>query len=353
LATAIAGIAAIALEHTRYVEWLEVENRQLSHEINARHDMVGDSAAMKKVYEAISLVAPTDSQVLILGESGTGKELAARAIHNNSNRRHGPFVAVNCGAIAESLFATELFGHVKGAFTGAERDKKGLIEEADGGTLFLDELSELALHSQAMLLRVLEDYEILRVGSTKPIRVDIRLISATNRSLNPELDRGAFRADLFYRMGLPLQMPPLRERLEDIPQLAKFFIHKFKNYTQRELAATPPDTIRVLQEYHWPGNVRELMRAIQWAVVFGKSNRIRPEDLPAEIVKRGAKPSAGVSRLDDAMESFERQFILRAIEETHGNVVEAAALIARSANYLQRRISQFGLRDELERIRKP
>jgi transcriptional regulator with GAF, ATPase, and Fis domain len=351
LTTAIAGIAALALEHVRYVEWLETENRQLAHEINLLHDMIGDTPVMKKLYEAISLVAPTDSPVLLLGESGTGKELAAHAIHNNSNRRNGPFIAVNCGSITETLFASALFGHVKGAFTGAERDQKGFIEEADGGTLFLDELGDLPLHCQAALLRVLEDQQVRRVGSARPIRVDIRLISATNLQLKEQIQGGKFRADLYFRMGLPLEMPPLRDRLEDIPSLVKFFIQKYKHSAQREIGPTPPNTIRALQEYAWPGNVRELASAIRWAVVFGKSDRIRPEDLPPDVLKRGTSSAARVGRLDEAIESFERQFILKALEETKGNVVEAADLLARAPNYLQRRISQLQLREELERIR--
>jgi transcriptional regulator with GAF, ATPase, and Fis domain len=352
LLTAIAGIAAVALEHVRYVEWLERENQQLLHTVNVSHDMVGSSEKMQEVYRAIALIAPTDSPVLILGESGTGKELAARAVHNNSPRRHAPFVAVNCGAIAETLFSSELFGYVKGAFTGADRDKKGFIEDADGGTLFLDELGELPLHCQAALLRVLEEQEVLRVGSTRPLKVNIRLISATNRGLIEAVRAGGFRADLYYRMGLPLQLPPLRERLEDIPLLVKFFLHKYQNYAQREIGLTPPETIRVLQQYNWPGNVRELGRAIQWAVVFGKSSRIRPEELPPEVLKTG-QTAAGVRNLNDAMESFERQFIMRALEEARGNVVTAAALLGRAPNYLQRRITQLNLRDELENIRVP
>jgi two-component system, NtrC family, response regulator HydG len=352
LVTAIAGIAAVALEHARYVEWLENQNRQLAHEISIRHDMIGASPKMKKVYEAISLLAPTDSPVLILGESGTGKELAARAIHNNSARRNGPFVAVNCGAITETLFASALFGHVKGAFTGADRDQKGFIEEADGGTLFLDELADLPLHCQAALLRVLEDQRIRRVGSMREISVDIRLVSATNRSLKDQIQGGKFRSDLYYRMGLPLEMPPLRERIDDIPALVSFFIQKHKHSTHREIGATPPNTMRVLQEYSWPGNVRELSGVIRWAVVFGKSDRIRVEDLPQEISQRKTGGASPVTRLDEAMESFERQFILRALQETRGNVVEAAALLARAPNYLQRRISQLDLREELDKIRE-
>jgi Nif-specific regulatory protein len=351
LTTAIAGIAALALEHVRYVEWLETENQQLAHEVNLRHDMIGESPVMKKVYEAISLLAPTDSPVLILGESGTGKELAAHAIHNNSNRRNGPFVAVNCGSITETLFASALFGHIKGAFTGAERDQKGFIEEADGGTLFLDELGDLPLHCQAALLRVLEEQQVRRVGSMRPISVDIRLISATNLSLKEQIQSGKFRADLYFRMGLPLEMPPLRERLEDIPALVKFFIQKYQHITQREIGSTPPNTIRSLQEHNWPGNVRELAGAIRWAVVFGKFDRIRPEDLPPDVLKRTEGTAAKIGRLDEAMQSFERNFILKALEETKGNVVEAANMLARSPNYLQRRISQLEVREELERIR--
>jgi transcriptional regulator with GAF, ATPase, and Fis domain len=351
LVTAISGIASPALEHVRYVEWLETENRHLAHQVNLQHDMVGDSSRMKECYEAISLVAPTDSPVLVLGESGTGKELAARAIHNNSPRRNNPFVAVNCGEIAETLFSSALFGHARGAFTGADRDHKGFIEEADGGTLFLDELGDLPLHCQAALLRVLEDQQVRRVGATKAISVNIRLISATNRVLKDEIQAGNFRSDLFFRMGIPLEMPPLRDRVDDIPLLVKFFVQKFKNYTQREIGPTPPNTIRALQEHQWPGNVRELSNVIRWAIVFGKSDRIRPEDLPPSIVQKGDGLAANVGRLDEAMESFERQFILRALEETRGNVVEAAALLARAPNYLQRRISQLQIREELDRIR--
>jgi transcriptional regulator with GAF, ATPase, and Fis domain len=352
LATAVASIGALALEHVWYVEWLERENRQLSHEVNLQHEMVGDCPAMRKVYEALSLVAPVDTPVLLLGESGTGKELAARAIHKNSSRRNGPFVVVNCGAISAELFASELFGHIRGAFTDASRDRKGFIEAADGGTLFLDELGELPPHCQASLLRVLEDGQIFRVGSTVAIPVNIRLVSATNRSLRKEIEEGGFRADLYHRMGLPLELPPLRERVDDIPLLVNFFLQKHRHKTQRELGRTPPDTIRALQEYRWPGNVRELGRVIEWAVIFGKSDRIRRDELPANVTQKLSKTPGGSLTLDQAMESFERQFILRALEETNGNVVEASALIGRAPNYLQRRISALNLRDELTKIRR-
>ena len=350
MVVAIAGIGALALEHARYVDWLEVQNRQLSDEVNLGHGMVGENLRMKKVYEAISLIAPTDSPALVLGESGTGKELAARAIHNNSTRRNGPFIAVNCGAVVDTLFASQLFGYVRGAFTGVDRDHRGLIEDADGGTLFLDELGDLPLHCQAALLRVLEEGKVQRVGSSREIAVNVRLVSATNRSLAEEIRKGSFRSDLYFRMGLPVELPPLRDRLDDIPLLAGFFLQKFRSQTQRELGPTHPETIRVLQQYSWPGNVRELGRAIRWAVVFGKSDRIRPEDLPPEILHKDA-PSPQVARLEDALQSYEKQLITRALEETRGNVVEAASMLDRAPNYLQRRINQLKLRQELEKIR--
>ena len=350
MVVAVAGIGALALEHARYVDWLEVQNRQLLHEANLQHEMVGENPRMKQVYESISLIAPTDSPALVLGESGTGKELAARAIHNNSHRRNGPFVAVNCGAVVDTLFASQLFGYVRGAFTGADRDHKGFIEDADGGTLFLDELGDLPLHCQAALLRVLDEGKVQRVGSSREIPVNVRLISATNRSLSEEIRKGNFRSDLFFRMGLPVEMPPLRDRLDDIPLLVAFFLQKYKSQTSRELELTHPDTIRVLQQYSWPGNVRELGRAIRWAVVFGKSNRLRPEDLPPEMFAKSGKASA-VPKLEDALQSYEKQVISRALEEARGNVVEAARLLDRAPNYLQRRISQLDLRHELDRIR--
>lgn len=350
--TAIAGIGALALEHIRYVDWLETENQQLTKEVSLGHGMVGDSPEMKHVYESISRIAPTDSPVLVLGETGSGKELAARAIHSNSRRRNGPFIPVNCGAVQETLFSSQLFGYVKGAFTGADRDHKGFIEEADGGTLFLDELGELPLHCQAALLRVLEEGKVQRVGSSREIAVDVRLISATNRSLSDEIASGNFRSDLFFRMGLPVTLPPLRDRVDDVPLLARFFLQKHKGSAQREIESLHPDTIRVLQQHTWPGNVRELARAIYWAVVFGKSNRIRPEDLPPEVLRGGHRAAApSVGPLEDALQSHEKKLIVRALEETRGNVVDAAALLARAPNYLQRRISQLKLRTELDRIR--
>jgi len=351
LATVIGGITAVALEHLRYVEWLETEHAQLQHEASIRHDIISRSPEMVRVLEDISRVAAGDARVLILGESGTGKELVARAIHNNSGRRTKRFVAVNCSAITESLFSSELFGHVSGAFTGADKDRKGLIEEADGGTLFLDEIGELPLHLQPKLLRVIEEGAVYKVGASKPQKVDVRLITATNRDLKKEVEGGRFRGDLFFRLGLPLSLPPLRDRLDDIPLLVRFFLEKHRHLAQRDLGATPPETIQVLQDYHWPGNVRELEVAVEWAVVFGKSDRLRVEDLPANIRDRTAPEPRPGRNLDDAKEAYERQLILRALEETRGVVSRAALQLDRIPSYLHRRISQLGLRDELNRIR--
>ena len=217
--------------------------------------------------------------------------------------------------------------------------------------MFLDELGDLPLHCQAALLRVLDEGKVQRVGSSREIAVNVRLISATNRSLSEEIQKGHFRSDLYFRMGLPVELPPLRDRLDDIPLLVGFFVRKYKSQTQRELGPTHPETIRVLQQYPWPGNVRELGRAIRWAVVFGKSDRVRPEDLPPEILRRNASPASTVAKLEDALQAYEKQLVNRALEETRGNVVEAASLLGRAPNYLQRRISQLNLRQELERIR--
>jgi formate hydrogenlyase transcriptional activator len=352
LLTAIGSLAAIALEHLRYVEWLEEQNQQLQHEVAVRHDMIGRSPQMTALYEKISRVAPTDSKVLILGETGTGKELAARAIHNNSGRRGGPFIAVNIAAVPEGLFESELFGHMKGAFNGADRDRAGYIEAAHGGTLFLDEIGDLPVHLQSKLLRVIEDQKVNRLGGTEAKGVDIRLISATSRSVTDDGAAERFRKDLLHRLGVRLLMPPLRERLEDIPLLVAFFLDVHRHRAQRELGATPPETIRILQEYDWPGNVRELGVALESAVLFGKSDRIRPEDLPPEILRHAASGADSPGKLDTAKESYERQLILRALEETRGVVTEAALILDRVPTYLQRRITRLGLRNELNRIRR-
>jgi transcriptional regulator with GAF, ATPase, and Fis domain len=348
LTTAIASTASVALERLRYVEWLESENEHLSNEITSRTDMIGQSPKMQEIYKKIEVLARHDRGVLILGESGTGKELVAKALHHDSDRRTGPFVPINCGAIAETLFMTEMFGHVKGAFSSADQDRKGFIEQADGGTLFLDEIAEIPPNCQSALLRVLEDFTVIRVGSEQRKKVNFRLISATSREIK---DSPGFRKDLYFRLGTQVVMPPLRERREDIPDLVHFFVDLFTKKAGRDLGRTHPDTIRYLQEYSWPGNVRELRDLIEEAVLFAKGDRIRPEDLPSYVTNTAMTAMVVPGPIDSAKESCERQLIIRALEETRGNVTEAAVILGRLPTNLQRRISKLGLRSTVSQIR--
>ena len=285
LVTAIAGIAAVAIENARHFEWLENENVRLLADVNIEHNMVGESVAMQRVYQFISKIAPTDATVLIGGESGTGKELAARAIHRNSKRAQKPFMAVNCAALAESLLESELFGHERGAFTGAIAQKKGRLEIADGGTVFLDEIAELTPSLQVKLLRVLQEREFERVGGTVTIKIDVRVIAATNKNLDDALSRGEFRHDLYYRLNVvSLDMPPLRERREDIMLLAKYFLDKYGTECNRKFRGFSDDARECLLLYDWPGNVRELENAIERAVVLGTRDFIsaREGSLPCK-----------------------------------------------------------------------
>jgi len=348
LLTAIASVTAVALEHARYVEWLEGENRRLQEEINIEHDMVGESPRMRDVYQFVNRVAPFESTVLIRGESGTGKELVARAIHRTSKRGNRPFVAINCAALTESLLESELFGHERGAFTGAITQKKGKIEIADGGTLFLDEIGELALPLQAKLLRVLQEREFERVGGTRPIKVDIRLITASNRNLDEAVKSNLFRQDLFFRLNVvSIMLPPLRDRRDDIPLLATYFVQKYARATDRRVVAISPEAYMLLKKYDWPGNVRELQNALERAVVLGSSDHIRPEDLPEALVENNESMDAGVTRYHDAVNTVKRQLILRAIEQAGGNFTEAAKLLDLHPNYLHRLVRNMDLRKDL------
>src|SRR2546428_307177 len=281
LFTAIGGIAAVALDNARHLEWLQNENLRLQAEINIEHNMVGESARMREVFQFIDKVASTDSTVLLCGESGTGKELVARAIHVNSPRAGKPFVAINCAALTETLLESELLGHERGAFTGAVAQKRGKFEAADGGTVFLDEIAELAPSLQAKLLRVLQEREFDRVGGTRPVKVDIRVIAASNKNLQEAIRNGTFRQDLYYRLNVvSLTMPPLRDRREDIPLLASSFATKFSNKSKKRVLGISAQASASLMNYDWPGNVRELENAIERAVVLGSDELIRPEDLP-------------------------------------------------------------------------
>jgi Nif-specific regulatory protein len=353
LVTVISGVAAVALNNARHVEQLEDENSLLRAESRIEHSMVGESRAMKQVYQLIARVAPTDSTVLIRGESGTGKELAAQAVHANSPRRERAFVAINCAALTETLLESELFGHERGAFTGALAQKKGKLEVADGGTVFLDEVGELAPVLQAKLLRVLQEREFERVGGTRTIRVDVRVVAATNRDLEEAVRGGGFRQDLYYRLNVvSFEMPPLRARREDIPLLASYFAVKYAAKFKRKLTGLSPEARACLENYDWPGNVRELENAIERAVVLGSTERVLPEDLPETILE--AEPSAGseatsITKYHDAVREAKKQFILRALEQSGGNFTEAARALGVHPNYLHRLIRNLNLRPELKK----
>jgi Nif-specific regulatory protein len=353
LVTIISGVAAVAINNARHVEQLERENSLLREESRVEHGMVGESEAMRRVYQFIARVALTDSTVLIRGESGTGKELAAQALHQNSARSSRPLVAINCAALTETLLESELFGHERGAFTGALTQKKGKLEVADGGTLFLDEVGELAPVMQAKLLRVLQEREFERVGGTRTIRVDVRVVTATNRDLEEAVRAGTFRQDLYYRLNVvSFEMPPLRERREDIPLLASYFAAKYAAKFKRKVTGLSPEARECLVSYDWPGNVRELENAIERAVVLGSTERVLPEDLPENVLE--AEPQTGnapaaVGRYHDALREAKRQLILRALELSGGSFTEAARALGVHPNYLHRLIRNLNLRPELKK----
>jgi Nif-specific regulatory protein len=341
LVAAISGIAAVAIENARQFEWLETEKERLLSDVNIEHNMIGETAAMQRVYHFISKVAPTDATVLISGESGTGKELAARAIHRNSKRSQKAFMAVNCAALNESLLESELFGHEKGSFTGALAQKKGRLEIADGGTIFLDEIGELTLALQVKLLRVLQEREFERVGGTVTLKVDLRVIAATNKNLE---EAGEFRQDLYYRLNVvSLEMPPLRERREDIMLLANYFADKYGARCNRKLRGFSTEARNYLTAYDWPGNVRELENAIERAVVLGTTDLILPEDLP-EAVLEARLSSTSPLRYHEAVTQAKKEIILDAAAQVNGNFAEAARLLGVHPNYLQRLVQNLQIK---------
>ena len=350
LVTTLGNITALAIENARYVERLDGENRRLNEELKIQHSMVGESKAMREVYEFVSRVAGRDSTVLISGESGTGKELVARAVHMNSARKDKPFVAINCAAITETLLESELFGHERGAFTGAVSQKKGKLEVAEGGTVFLDEIGELALPMQAKLLRVLQEREFERVGGTRSIKLDVRLIAATNRDLKEAARTEAFRSDLYYRLNVvSLHMPSLRERREDIALLAAFFTAQHAEKVKRRVAGISPEARACLMRYDWPGNVRELENAIERAVVLGSTELILAEDLPESILEETAASGEPVNALAEGIRQAKKELIERAIEQANGNCTEAAKLLGVHANHLFRLIRTLNLKPKRQR----
>ncbi len=328
------------------------ENRQLRSELRQRdrdRSIIGNSAAMQRVYDLIAQVAETRANVLISGESGTGKEMAARAIHKSGDRRDLPFVALNCAAIPENLLESELFGHVKGAFTGAVQNKEGLFEVADGGTLFLDEVGELPLALQVKLLRVLQDKTIRRVGGTSDRRVDVRLIAATNRELAVEVAEGRFREDVYYRINvIEIALPPLRERREDIPLLVQHFAAKCAS----ELGKAPPAVSEAVLErllaYDFPGNVRELENVLERAVALSRGERIELESLPPSVLHPAPKPGAARlpaagADLEQLVADYERGLLLEALERCGGVKKRAAQLLGVSFRSFRYRLEKLGL----------
>ena len=350
LLSAVGSMAAMPLESARRIVALENENRRLQHEINIEHDMVGEAANMRKVYDFIAKAAPTAATVLVTGESGTGKELVARAMHANSPRAEKPFMAINCAALTETLLESELFGHEKGAFTGASERKKGKLEVANEGTVFLDEIGEMAPPLQAKLLRVLQDHRFDRVGGTKPVSVDIRVIAATNRDLMKEVAAGNFREDLYYRLNVvSIRLPALRERKEDIPLLAQYFLKKHAQRMGRHVQGLSRETQRCLATYEWQGNVRELENAIERAVVLGSTATILPEDLPEAVLETRPAAEASEGGYHEAVNEAKKRLILAAVEEARGSFAAAAKALGLHPNYLHRLVRNLDLRGEINK----
>jgi Nif-specific regulatory protein len=351
LLTGIAGVAAHPLENALYAEQLAQETKRLSEQLNQGYQMIGDSQRMQEVYRLIAKVAPADSTVLILGESGTGKELAARAIHQASNRKNNPFVAINCATLSKELLESELFGHEKGSFTGAIAQKKGKIEIASGGTLFFDEIGELDIALQAKLLRVLQEREFERVGGTKVLKANARVVAATNRNLEEAINDGKFRQDLYYRLNVvSFAIPPLRERREDITLLTQYFTSKYSERCKRKIKGLMPEARACLQNYNWPGNVRELENAIERAVVLSQTDLITLEDLPETVIEM-AKPNEQFSLFpyQDAVNEAKRRIVTEAIELSDGNLTEAAKKLGIHPNNLHRLIRTLSLKDDMNK----
>jgi len=331
-----------ALEQRRLLQ----ENSRLKSDSNSKYRIIGESVPMKAVRKQLSLMAGTDGRVLIYGESGTGKELVAHAIHAMSPRHGHSFVEVNCAAIPEELIESELFGHSKGSFTSAHESKPGKFLKADGGTIFLDEVGDMSLRTQAKVLRALEEQRFEPVGAHDSIQVDVRVIAATNKTLEQEIDRGNFREDLFYRLNvIPFHVPPLRERLEDVPILADYFLREFTSNYGRKPKELTSQAYEALSEHHWPGNVRELKNLIERIVILNPQVRIDAQHIPLNTNKR-ATPDRTPDRfgsLQDVRESVEREYILKKLEETAGNVTRTAELLGLERSNLYRKMKTLGI----------
>ena len=329
---------------------LERVNAALTAELSDEWAMVGESVAMRALRKQIELVAPTDGRVLVYGESGTGKELVARAIHARSLRAAAPFVELNCSAVPEELIESELFGHVRGAFTGATSAKRGKFEMADGATLFLDEVGDMSARMQAKVLRVLEEQRFEPVGSTTPMRVDVRVIAATNKRLEVEIEKGNFRTDLLFRLNvIPFEVPPLRERTQDIPLLVEHFNQKFSVAYKKRPKRFEAGAVEALRSYSWPGNVRELRNTVERVVIMHAGQKVAAQDLPALGGEEPAPTPARFSSFRDASEAHQRDFIRAKLAEAEGNVSRAAELMGMDRSHLYRRMKALGINVREER----
>jgi DNA-binding NtrC family response regulator len=344
---------SLLLERLRRVRRLQVENERLRNELKERYraqSLVGLTPAMDRCNELIDRVRRDDCTVLLLGESGSGKELAARAIHYEGSRRDRPFVAIDCGALQPSLIESELFGHVKGAFTGANEDRMGLFETASGGTAFLDEVGEIPLNLQPSLLRTLEEKEIRPLGATGARAVDVRIIAATNRPLEAMVEEGTFRRDLFYRLNVvAIRMPPLRERRDDIPLLVEHFLHKKTRPGRRSVSRISPAALAALSRYAWPGNVRELEHALEHACTLGRGDQIELGDLPAAVVQ--GSPSRGAPEAE-SFEDMEVRAIRKLLDDHRGDTAQVAAILGIDRSTLYRKMKRYAIKLRTGRARR-
>jgi len=324
-----------------------IENLYLRRELESKGEfdlVVGKSRAMARVLDVVRQVSPAESTVLITGESGTGKELIACEIHRHSLRRNAPFVVVDCGALVETLFESELFGHVKGSFTGAHETKHGRFEVADGGTIFLDEISNISLNIQAKLLRVIQEREVTRIGSSRPIKVDIRILAATNENLEDLVRKGKFREDLFYRLSVvPIHLPPLKERREDIPLLVEHFLQKYNKRAKKNITAVTSRVIKALQDYDWPGNIRELENTVERAVVLSKTDVIELEDLMYHGISAGSQSLGPVDGRFRTLEEVEKEYIRAVLRAQYGNKSKAAEILGIDRKTLWAKIKKYSL----------
>jgi len=325
---------------------LKANQQQVKVHLSHTSGLTGSSAKMQQLFETLALVAPTDTTVLILGESGTGKELVADAIHGNSSRADKPLVKVNCAALPETLLESELFGHEKGAFTGAIARRKGRFEVADSGTIFLDEIGELPIAVQVKLLRVLQEQQFEPVGSSKTMTVDVRVIAATNRNLEAEMAQGKFREDLFYRLNIfPVQVPPLRDRKEDLPVLAEFFLKKYRKKHKRPVKGFAPRTLDLFMRYDWKGNVRELENTVERSVILCQEDLIQPQHLPAPLQALAKEEELNLPDTEGGLtiKDMEKQLILSTLTQYDGNRTKTAEALGISRRSLQMKLKEYGI----------